>query len=299
MPRIPTSHAAVATSSSKKYMSQKVVTPVRTISAAPSRVPQRTESAVRNSRSAGQMYCCSQVSSGRSSASPRKSVIGVWVCAFTRPGRSSASRASIVRAAVCVPSTASRGPTATISPARTATAPASSTVWRGSIVTTIPPTSSRSTVCGPAPGGTLLAVAIDVGGVDVAAGRRRRLRQIAHLHQRVEHSLDAAEVDAHAQREWALLLDVQLVGGPRILGRELGPRAQPLDRLLLVRRVVQPALAGGVGADVTRHGVFVARQPVAADVVAGELVVADDLVGVTEAPLALPLAGEVERLEQH
>ena len=94
----------------------------------------------------------------------------------------------------------------------------------------------------PAPG--LLAVAVDVGGVHVLAGRRRGLREVTQLDQRIERRLDAVETDAHAHREDALAVDVQLVGGARVVGGQARLVHEHLDGLFAIGRVIQPALAG-------------------------------------------------------
>src|SRR5215204_942783 len=68
-----------------------------------------------------------------------------------------------------------------------------------------------------------------------AAGRRAQLAQTG---QHVESGLDARGIDAHAGREGALALDIQLVGRARVLGAEPCLVAGNLDRPLSVRRVI-------------------------------------------------------------
>src|SRR5690606_31378268 len=74
------SAAVAATTSGKKYWSLKQVTPESSISAIAWRVPSRTISALAQRFSFGQMPSASQRSSGRSSATPRNTVIAAWVC---------------------------------------------------------------------------------------------------------------------------------------------------------------------------------------------------------------------------
>jgi hypothetical protein len=126
-------------------MSAKVVVPVRIISHAASRVPHVTNSGVTCSASAGQMYFVSQTISSTSSATPRKSVIGTWVWVFTSPGITILPLASIVFTAVKRAASSRAGPTATMRSPFTARAPSSSTRKAESMVTTVPPVSTRST----------------------------------------------------------------------------------------------------------------------------------------------------------
>ncbi|KAG0754279.1 hypothetical protein G6F22_021077 [Rhizopus arrhizus] len=99
-------------------------------------VPSATNSGPITAASTGQMCCCSQVISGRSSATPRSRVIGLWVCALTRPGISAASGRLTTWAARKRARASVRGRMATISLPRTATAWSSSTTACGSIGTT-------------------------------------------------------------------------------------------------------------------------------------------------------------------
>src|SRR5699024_4723362 len=90
------------------------------------------------------MCSLSQTISGRSSATPRIRVIGLWVCALTRPGITALpGRATVSSGAKRVRASAT-GNTATITPSRTATAWFSSTTPWGSIGTTWPASISRS-----------------------------------------------------------------------------------------------------------------------------------------------------------
>ena len=81
-------------------MSVNVVVPERIISAAARRVPARTNSRVTFFASAGKMKFCSQSIRSRSSAMPRKSVIGTCVCVLMRPGMTALPVASIFVVAV-------------------------------------------------------------------------------------------------------------------------------------------------------------------------------------------------------
>ena len=83
---MPDSSAASSAASGKKYISFMQVTPPRSISAHASRVPSFTNCADTCFASIGQTCSCSQRMSGRSSATPRISVIAAWVCALTSPG---------------------------------------------------------------------------------------------------------------------------------------------------------------------------------------------------------------------
>ena len=89
--RMPASSAVSSAASGKKYMSLKQVIPPRSISAQAASVPSRTNSGETWRFSAGQMCSSNQRMSGRSSASPRISVIAACVCALTRPGMSACS----------------------------------------------------------------------------------------------------------------------------------------------------------------------------------------------------------------
>ena len=84
--RIPVRSTTSADRSRKKYMSLKQVVPPRNISAMANSVPSRTNSASAQRFSAGQMCSFNQVSRRRSSAYPRSSVIGAWVCILIMPG---------------------------------------------------------------------------------------------------------------------------------------------------------------------------------------------------------------------
>src|SRR5882672_9170648 len=84
--RIPAARDASSAASGKKYMSLKQVIPPRSISAQARSVPSRTKSRDICRVSAGQTCSCSQRMSGRSSASPRISVMAACVWALTRPG---------------------------------------------------------------------------------------------------------------------------------------------------------------------------------------------------------------------
>ncbi len=119
-------------------MSRMVVVPARSISARPSRaLASRERSSC--AASSGQMRSFSQASSGRSSAIPRKSAWQRCTCVCTKPGITAQPRASITRA----PGGACTRPIRTISRPRTCTSP---TITRraGSIVTTVPPRTTRS-----------------------------------------------------------------------------------------------------------------------------------------------------------
>src|SRR5690625_3290668 len=98
--------------------------------------------------STGQMCSCSQVISGRSSATPRSRFIGLWVCAFTSPGISAEPGRETVSAGVKRARASAVGRTATMAPSRTATAWSSSTTPCGSTGTTRPASISRSTGSG-------------------------------------------------------------------------------------------------------------------------------------------------------
>src|SRR6266849_5067208 len=126
-------------------MSAKVVTPPRIISATPSRVPERTKSSVTFFASAGKIYLRSQSSSVTSSRSPRRSVIAACVCPLMNPGSTSLPFALMLCAPEYFDSMATRGPTATIASPCTAIAPSSMTRRSESIVTIVPPVTSRST----------------------------------------------------------------------------------------------------------------------------------------------------------
>src|SRR5690606_5443593 len=69
-----------------------------------------------------QMCCCSQTFSGRSSATPRSRVMGLWAWLLTKPGTSAPSGRLTVSAAANRARACARGSTATIAPSRTATA---------------------------------------------------------------------------------------------------------------------------------------------------------------------------------
>jgi predicted DCC family thiol-disulfide oxidoreductase YuxK len=90
--------------------------------------------------------------SSTSSATPRSSVIGTWVCVLTRPGITIRPVVSIVLAASKRPPSSRAPPTATIRSPRTATAASGSTRKPASIVTTVPPESRRSTASAAAAG---------------------------------------------------------------------------------------------------------------------------------------------------
>src|SRR5712692_8450356 len=126
-------------------MSAKVVTPPRIISATPSRVPERTKSSVTFFASAGKIYLRSQSSSVTSSRSPRRSVIAACVCPLMNPGSTSLPFALMLCAPEYFDSMATREPTATIASPCTAIAPSSMTRRSESIVTIVPPVTSRST----------------------------------------------------------------------------------------------------------------------------------------------------------
>ena len=83
--RIPTSCAASTTASSNRYISQVLVTPARSISAAPSLIPHRASSAV-IWPSRGHMTLVNQSIRGSPSPAPRTKVIGVWAWLLTSPG---------------------------------------------------------------------------------------------------------------------------------------------------------------------------------------------------------------------
>src|SRR5712664_3172669 len=126
-------------------MSAKVVTPARICSAAASRVPQRTNSSVTFFASAGKMYFRNHSSSVTSSCSPRKRVIGTCVCPLMNPGSTNFPLALMVCGAAYLLSISARGPSARIASPFTAMAPYSRMRRFPSIVTTVPPLTSRST----------------------------------------------------------------------------------------------------------------------------------------------------------
>src|SRR5882724_11342455 len=126
-------------------MSAKVVTPARICSAAASRVPQRTNSSVTFFASAGKMYFRNHSSSVTSSCSPRKRVIGTCVCPLMNPGSTNFPLALMVCGAAYLLSISARGPSARIASPFTTTAPSSRMRRCPSIVTMVPPLTSRST----------------------------------------------------------------------------------------------------------------------------------------------------------
>src|SRR6266403_506743 len=126
-------------------MSAKVVTPPRICSAAASRVPQRTNSSVTFFASAGKTYFRNHSSSVTSSRSPRKSVIGTCVCPLMNPGSTNFPLALMVCGAAYLLSISARGPKATMASPFTAMAPSSRMRRPPSIVTMVPPLTSRST----------------------------------------------------------------------------------------------------------------------------------------------------------
>ena len=150
-------------------MSAKVVVPVRIISQAASRVPQVTNSGVTWAFSAGQMYFVSQTMSSTSSATPRRRVMGTWVWVFTSPGITMRPVASIVFAGAKRARSSAAVPTATMRSPRTATAPSSTTRKPASMVTTVPPATSRS---------TLSAAARETAGVMSSAAPSAAAKQV-------------------------------------------------------------------------------------------------------------------------
>src|SRR5688572_9700607 len=84
------------------------------------------------------MWPCSHCISGRSSATPRSNVIGLWVWALTRPGISAASGRETVSTASKRARASLIGRIATMMPSRTATACSSSTSPCGTTGTTWP-----------------------------------------------------------------------------------------------------------------------------------------------------------------
>src|SRR5579885_3648119 len=134
-------------------MSAKVVTPKRICSAAARRVPQRTKSSFTFLASAGKMYLRSQSSSVTSSCRPRKSVIAACVWPLMKPGSTSVPAASIVCFA-CTPLAkrcpkSCAEPTKTIESPFTATTPSSMMRRLASMVTTVPPLTTRSKSAAP------------------------------------------------------------------------------------------------------------------------------------------------------
>ena len=115
------------------------------ISSAASRVPVRTNAGDTVFASAGKMYCCSQSISARSSARPRYSTIGAWVCVLMSPGSTMRPVASTVARPVKRRAMSAAGPTATMRAPSMATAPRGITVCAASIVTTVPPVTTRET----------------------------------------------------------------------------------------------------------------------------------------------------------
>jgi hypothetical protein len=97
------------------------VVPPRSISAMASVTPSATNSGPITAPSIGQMWPCSHSISGRSSATPRSSVIGLWVCALTRPGISAASGRDTVSSGLKRARASAIGRMATMAPSRTAT----------------------------------------------------------------------------------------------------------------------------------------------------------------------------------
>ncbi|GBE17782.1 hypothetical protein BMS3Abin16_00370 [archaeon BMS3Abin16] len=82
------------TTSMCQYMSEKHVVPLCIISAIPRFEPALMCDSLRFA-SIGQIWSSSQVISDRSSATPRRSVMGRWVWQFTSPGMASLPRPSI------------------------------------------------------------------------------------------------------------------------------------------------------------------------------------------------------------
>ena len=128
----PTLPAAAIVASGWKYMSTTCVTPPSAISASPSVAPARTVSGVTCAASADQT-ALRNPSSGRSSASPRKSTIAAWQWVLTRPGRRRPPPASTTSAAR-VPMASDAGPSAVILPSVIASAPSAISVNSASIV---------------------------------------------------------------------------------------------------------------------------------------------------------------------
>ncbi len=121
--------------------------PPRIISANPRRVPTRTNSSVTFFASAGKMYFVNHSCRSRSSARPRNRTIGTCVWPLIRPGEMTLPVALIRWRDEYRDSISARGPMATMRPFATAMPPSSITrrVW--SIVTIVPPSTSRSTGC--------------------------------------------------------------------------------------------------------------------------------------------------------
>src|ERR1700689_325795 len=126
-------------------MTAYVVTPPRSISSTPSRVPQKTKSSVTFRASGGKIYRCSQSSSEWSSATPRNRLIAACAWPLIMPGSTSVPRASIV---FFTPrdfgSRSTRLPTSVMTSPSIATPPSSITRNSASIVTTVPPLMNRS-----------------------------------------------------------------------------------------------------------------------------------------------------------
>src|SRR3989440_712228 len=127
---------ASSAASGKKYMSLKQVIPPRSISAQARSVPSRTKSRDTCRVSAGQTCSCSQRMSGRSSASPRISVMAACVWALTRPGIRTWPARSTGWCSRNRARASGVGAIASIRPSRIATAWASSTLPAGSTGTT-------------------------------------------------------------------------------------------------------------------------------------------------------------------
>src|SRR5690606_5302816 len=107
-------------------------------------MPSATKSGPITWPSIGQMCSCSQVISGRSSATPRSRVIGLWQWALTRPGISTPPGRETTSAAWKRSRACARGSSARMRPPFTATAWSARTAPCGWTGTTQPASISRS-----------------------------------------------------------------------------------------------------------------------------------------------------------
>src|SRR3954471_19359258 len=200
-------------------MSVKVVVPDAIISAAASRVPHLTKSRSTFLASAGKMKCWSQSMRSRSSAMPRKSVIGTCVCAFTKPGRMAMPRARIVSAPANRLTMSADLPTPTMSPLSIATAPSS--IFGPAMVMTVPPVMTMSTRRGAA---WAIAAAKNVS----VRSRRRNMaanlsgigcaRTIPRMKARITHRATYADLEKVPENMVAELIDGDLYTSPRPAG---------------------------------------------------------------------------------
>src|SRR5215218_9450486 len=101
------------------------------------------------------------------------------------------------------------------------------------------------------------------GRIDVARDGRVGRRQVAVFHHQVEHRLDAAGVDLGLAWHDLQLLDVQLVGEPRVALLGLRLFHQDANGRVLVGGVVEPAGAADQPAQVADRARLVLARPVA------------------------------------